>query len=460
MKTQLTSHQQEVFDKIIEDIKRNLFSFTKSENIEDYMISLTGAAGTGKSYLTAQIVKEIKNSLEDNSYFYNDNICVTAPTHKAVKVIREMLVNNEIESECLTIHSFLNLKPIYDYSTGAERFIIDRFAQKNPSASLLIVDESSMVSKELYRFIIEVIEKGFVNTALFIGDKYQLLPVKQGVSDVFNLKKQYELTQIVRQAEDNKIIQLSTKIRTCIANKIYPDLKEIFEEFKNSSEIEFFTDINQFSNDFHKRPNWYKEDKILTAYTNHNVDLFNEVIRLQFWEEHGNTAPDFFLSKDMVRFKKPYVSVKSFPVSSKVLYQNGEEVMIDKSELMHDEKYKFMFWKCSVVGRGEDEFFRVIDPDYLGEFNNLLNEYINYAKSEKEPYNRYWWKKYFELRDAFADIQYVYAATIHKLQGSTYDTVYIDVETLIKDKSISSDLLYRLLYVAVTRARKKIKIIL
>ncbi len=38
-----------------------------------------------------------------------------------------------------------------------------------------------------------------------------------------------------------------------------------------------------------------------------------------------------------------------------------------------------------------------------------------------------YWKKYFRLKDAYANVQYIFASTIHKLQGSTYDTVYIDL---------------------------------
>ena len=60
--------------------------------------------------------------------------------------------------------------------------------------------------------------------------------------------------------------------------------------------------------------------------------------------------------------------------------------------------------------------------------------------------------------DMFADVQYIYASTIHKLQGSTYETAYIDLFSLVNNSYMSMSEKYRLVYVAVTRASKDIKI--
>ena len=58
----------------------------------------------------------------------------------------------------------------------------------------------------------------------------------------------------------------------------------------------------------------------------------------------------------------------------------------------------------------------------------------------------------------FADVQHVFSSTIHKLQGSTYDTSYVDIFSLVDNEYLSDDEKYRLIYVAITRARKNIKI--
>jgi len=160
MKDTLTTHQQKVFEAITRDIKGNLFSFSKSDNIEDRILSLTGAAGTGKSFLTAQIAKTIDKDLKELNYYYNDSLCITAPTHQAVKVLKEMMLQNQMETNCRTIHSFLGIKLMSDYETGEEKFAVDKMVRNPLTASLLIIDESSMVSKELYEFILASVKEG------------------------------------------------------------------------------------------------------------------------------------------------------------------------------------------------------------------------------------------------------------------------------------------------------------
>lgn len=453
----MTQHQQEVFNAITTDIKENLFSFYKSDDLESHLLSLTGAAGTGKSFLTAQITKEIIKGLIEFNYYHNDGVCLTAPTHKAVNVLKEMLSEHKIDADCRTIHSFLNIKPIHDYDTGEERFIVIRNRQSAPKASLLIVDESSMVSRELYGFILDAIIMGRVNTVLFIGDQYQLLPVNSGENSIFKLKKQYQLTQIVRQAEDSDIIKLATKVRKCIEEQEFVSLKSLFTG-NYGEDVSFFKSRKLFVEDFYKNEQWYKEDKIMTSYTNEQVDSFNMEIRNQFWKERGVFNPNYFLPNDMIRFKSALNIQRLSRVNNPTLYHNGEEVMIDKVEFVKHHS-GLEFWKCTVVGREERDFFRVIDHNSILLFNKFLQRYVDLAKSVRKPFHREYWKYYFQLKNAFAEVQYIYASTIHKLQGSTYDTAYIDLASLVDSKHLSNDLKFRLAYVAITRARKSIKVL-
>ena len=454
--SQLSEHQQEEFQQITDNIKENLLSKIVNIPLFARFLSLTGAAGTGKSYLTAAIVDEIDNFLPVGQY----DIYVTAPTHKAVTVMKEMLFYSyDIGVKCCTIHSFLSLKQSYNYETGAEKFAVDRSKDKINRASLLIVDESSMVSNELFEFIAEVVKKGYVNTVLFIGDSYQLLPVNQSsLNDVFRLRNQFKLTQIVRQAKDSQIIQLSTEIRTKISTNDYVDFREIFDEIdKNSEDIKFFNNKREFIKDFYKNENWQDEDKILTSFTNNEVDNFNNAIRRRFWREQDNDAPKFLLPNDKIRFKKPSFDINSD--NQKILFQNGEEVTIEKAELIFDEKLRFYYWDCLATGRPLSSF-RVVDPYSMEKCNEILNDYAYFARTSNYPENLNWWDKYFKLRDSFSDVQYTFASTIHKLQGSSYKTVYIDLESLLNNRNISKDSMFRLVYVAITRAKSKVKILL
>lgn len=449
VKSRLTPHQLEVFEEITNKIKDNLSRRVSNIPLSDRFLSLTGAAGTGKSYLTSAIVDEIDNSLPVGQY----DIQITAPTHKALKVMTEMLFYSyNIGVNCSTIHSFLNIKQSYDYETGAEIFTVDRAKDKVNRASLLVVDESSMVSNELFDFILEIVKKGYVHTVLFIGDQFQLLPVNESSNNVFRLKNQYKLTKIVRQAKNSAIIELATKIRVCIANEEYEDLRDILENTPNSEDIKFFESKKEFLEDFCKTENWHEEDKILASFRNNDVDSFNNVLRRRFWKEQKIDNPQYLISNDKIRFKKPSYDMftDDYP---RVIFQNGEEVKISEAKLIFDEELKIYFWECLAVDRSPFTFFRVIDPNSMTKFNDILNDYAYSAKTRNFPFNMEWWDKYFKLRDSFSDIQYSFASTIHKLQGSTYESAYIDLASLLDNRSISKDFLFRLVYVAITRGK-------
>ena len=63
--------------------------------------------------------------------------------------------------------------------------------------------------------------------------------------------------------------------------------------------------------------------------------------------------------------------------------------------------------------------------------------------------------EYMQEKSKYLDIRSGYATTIHQSQGSTYDTVFLDladVNARCRDKELKQ----RLIYVALTRARDKV----
>ena len=243
----------------------------------------------------------------------------------------------------------------------------------------------------------------------------------------------------------------------CISNEEYEDLRDILENTPNSEDIQFFDTKKEFLEDFCRNENWYEEDKILASFTNNEVDSFNNILRRKFWQEQGIDNPKYLLSNDRVRFKKP--SFDRFSENPRVIFQTGEEVIINKAELLFDEELEIYYWECLPVGRSSLSSFKLVDPNSMTKFNEILNDYAYFAKIRNYPFNIEWWDKYFKLRDSFSDVQYTFASTIHKLQGSTYETLYFDLASLLNNRQISRDFLYRLVYVAVTRGKKKIKIL-
>jgi ATP-dependent exoDNAse (exonuclease V) alpha subunit len=440
----LTLHQQEVFENIVSNIDARLSNILKTTNINDYLFSLMGSAGTGKTYLTTQIVKYLKE--HHNEY----TVKVTAPTHKAVGVLAGIFEENDIEVSCKTIHSFLGIKPFQDYKTGIEKFIIDKTKKEKETASLLIVDESSMISHELYQYILETLEEERVEAVLFIGDPYQLLPVDGSETNIFDLPNKYELNEIVRQAKDSYIINLATRVRERIKNQDFIELKKFIEENKEEKAA-YFHNKNDFLNDFYKNEKWYKEDKVIATHMNKDVTAFNKTVRNRFWEEKGNSTPPTLLPNDMLRFTELY------SVNEVTIYHNGQVIKLDDAILKYHETLGIEYWECKAVNTNKQQVFRVIDPTSEKFFNDKLTQLATLAKNTSWPERKNIWRVFYQTRDMFAKVQYIFSSTIHKLQGSTYDTSYIDIFGLAHNGNMSDDEKYRLLYVAITRARKDIK---
>ena len=104
-------------------------------------VVLGGYAGTGKTFtVTAPLT----------GYLNRRPLVVTAPTHKAVHVLRRMgLPENPPALRYATIHSVLGLQPVSDVNTGEQR-LRQTGPVDLPRNALLVVDECSMVGRELY----------------------------------------------------------------------------------------------------------------------------------------------------------------------------------------------------------------------------------------------------------------------------------------------------------------------
>ena len=75
----------------------------------------------------------------------------------------------------------------------------------------------------------------------------------------------------------------------------------------------------------------------------------------------------------------------------------------------------------------------------MEKYNDILNEYAYLARVSNYPHNFDWWERYFIIKDSFCRCAIYFASTIHKLQGSTYETAYIDLKSLLNARNISKD---------------------
>lgn len=149
---------------------------------------LFGYAGTGKTTLARYIAEGI-----------DGDVVFAAYTGKAALVLRSKGC-----ADARTIHSLI-YRP-QDSESEVPSFVINEQSPAN-AASLIIVDECSMVDEELGRDLLS-----FGRPILVLGDPAQLPPVKGG-GFFTEAEPDFMLTEVHRQAADNPIVRMSMIVR-------------------------------------------------------------------------------------------------------------------------------------------------------------------------------------------------------------------------------------------------------
>ena len=149
---------------------------------------LFGYAGTGKTTLAKHIAEGVDGDVAFGAY-----------TGKAALVLRHKGCE-----DASTIHSMIYRSRESD--EGGPLFTLNRQSQA-AKASLIVIDECSMVDEELGRDLLS-----FGNPVLVLGDPAQLPPVKGG-GFFTEAEPDVMLTEVHRQAQDNPIVHLSMAVR-------------------------------------------------------------------------------------------------------------------------------------------------------------------------------------------------------------------------------------------------------
>jgi exodeoxyribonuclease V len=149
---------------------------------------LFGYAGTGKTTLARHIAEDVGGEVAFGAY-----------TGKAALVMRARGC-----AEARTIHSMI-YRP---KDTESEEPTFELNAESAAStASLIVIDECSMVDQELGRDLLS-----FGKPVLVLGDPAQLPPVKGG-GFFTEAEPDVMLTEVHRQAADNPIVRMSMIVR-------------------------------------------------------------------------------------------------------------------------------------------------------------------------------------------------------------------------------------------------------
>jgi exodeoxyribonuclease-5 len=438
---------------------------------------LKGYAGTGKTYLVNKIVESL-------IYEHFLRVAISAPTHKAVGVLssknRDMkrsFINDLGNSPPSSGYDFTALGGVpfhrethfFEYSNGAKYNTTHSFFNIRETinekgeiafkpvpnkkrtaflnyAELLIIDEASMINEDMMK----VIEEKSIKI-LFVGDPFQIPPVGEAKSCVFDLEEvsSFELDKIIRQPEGSGIIPLSAKLREKPTNMF--SLKNWAKGNKDVVYLERdeYEEILREKVLESKEPDDFK----LLCWTNASVYKYNQQIRKIIYGEEV----------DEIEVGENLVTDAPVVVGDRMVMPNNFEMKVLDMEIEEKEvELLESIYPCLKLKVDTSKGYREIQI-LLGEVEKQYKEDVNEFKGKILSMKRKGfnvgqkWQEYYSLFDEFAQTKYNYALTVHKSQGSTYQTVMIDERNILKNRKTEE--MNRIRYTALTRASEKVFLI-
>lgn len=403
-------------EKAVELFQEFLLNPTQKE------IVIGGSAGTGKTFLMKYLLKIVRSQKELYKLLLDSTddlqVYLTSTTHKAAKVLRDIT-----GEEVRTIHSLLGIKPYRDYKTGKE--VYRRSEDSDVIYNhLVIIDEASMINPDL----LDIIRKStFECKVLYIGDPYQLAPMGMNDCPVFStIKNQVILTEIQRQAENSPIITLFNKFKDAVSTDVFPQIES--SACGSVLHVDGSTMRDMVEQDYSLKHD--HDDLRVVAWTNKTCIAYNKHIRKFL----GNTEETYQIGELLVA-NEPIMDPKQ---NNKVLFKNDTRLEVTESgemQEMHGLRGHFISLDCSTP--------LFVPADY-NAYTTILK---HYAKHQD-------WKTYYALKDYCIDVRPLHANSVHKSQGSTYQTIYIDVDDI--GRNTKKYEIARLMYVAISRAQQRV----
>ncbi len=406
-----------------------------SEKIKGF--TLLGEGGTGKTTCVMFAIEAwVKAGLR---------VLVTAPTNKAVKQLEKAARKHGLKDSdqilfCTVAKSLgLAMLPSEDkkYAAQVGNCIYENF-------DVVVIDEGSMVSKiALFSYILPAVENTTIKPVI-MGDSMQLPPVKETKSLALALT-QYpssELTEVERFG-DGPIAVTTAALRKAVKNAATFSFDAAtfgIKAVKSAYFVKEVCDAFELGTDLdHVRA---------LAWTNSRVDTINDAVRKKLYGadldvfavgERVVTGAPIYEGKDLLLSTDEECIVRNFEVSSIMDEDTGKEY---KTYLLTLEP---------IHAEVKTVYCHVIHASAQIDLAEDLQEIANRANKSGD---KKIWAKYHYLKDLFAVVKYCYCITVHRSQGSTYETVFIDTTNILKNTRKQER--NQLLYVAHSRASKEI----
>jgi len=438
MKVILNSQQEEAKDLIVK-------WFDNVGETKKQVYFLSGYAGTGKTFLIDHII-------EDHLKLNPSEVAFGTPTGKAASVLIQR------GRDASTIHRLIYTPEEEEYeskigsNTIKSKKITFKKRNKIRDYKLIVLDEVSMIDENIMKDLLS-----FGIPLLCTGDPGQLPPIN-GKNPIMD-SPDYTLTEIVRQSLDNPIIKLATMARDKqdipfgnYGEVLVLDRQKLSQANMqdlllgadqvicgtNATRNYLNTEIRKLKGiDVIKDKYPTDGEKVICIVNNWETyldedEMFN-LVNGTIGTVYNNKILDPIINLNSISFKPDFL--KESQVDD-IYYDAGvfinEEFTYDMHQrvyLMENGKFKLKKW---LTKKGEDESSE--------QFGERVKDFI---MTERDAIN-----------DSMINrLEFGYAISCHKSQGSEFDKVVVfDESYIFKDSE-------KWLYTAITRAKKKLVII-
>lgn len=393
---------------------------------DDKTFVLAGYAGSGKTFLIDYVVRQVlKLKVGVEAVF-------VSPTGKAAA---NLVKNGTVAG---TVHSLIYMRDDEDFDVNEDGEIIGRkelhFIKRekiDEKIRLIVIDEASMVNETVLADLLS-----FGVKCLFAGDGAQLPPVN-GCCPLMK-EPHYTLTEIVRQAADNPIIQVATLARegkyvpfgnygdkVCVIGKNALSAAERKRLFLKADQIICGRNKTRAALNAEIR-----EYKGIPAEKQLPVEGEKVICTLNDWEKPLDKDSRFHLVNGIIGrardIKESFDGLATMEFQADFL-EESVKVPFDTA-IFTEGAYQHLYGERAVT---------LSDGSVVHEGNFALLHKLR-AVAE-EPICRF---------------EFAYAVTCHKAQGSEFNFVIVFDESWAFNEEKS-----RWLYTAITRAKEKLLII-
>ena len=429
------------------------FARFMTDRDERSVMVLRGAAGTGKTSLSAAIVRALLS--------LQQKLVLLAPTGRAAKVFSLYAGH-----PAYTIH-----RRIYRQKSIESAFDLNYNSAQD---TLFMVDEASMIANssnygesifaggqlmdDLMRFVYNDRNCRMV----LIGDCAQLPPVGETESPALqsDVLRSYglhvyecNLNEVLRQSEESGILWNATEVRRLMYDGMYELPKVHFNGFADIRNVPGDELIEQLASSYSQVG---LDDTIVVTRSNKRANIYNQGIR--------NTVLD--REEELCSGDQIMVVKNNYYWRKEEFIANGDRAVIRRVRHVH-EQYGFRFADVTMTFPDYDDYeltatvlldtFTSEAPALTREqqeilYNKVLEDYAD-VPQKPERLKKVKEDKYYNA----LQVKFAYAATCHKAQGGQWAHVFVD-QGYMTDDMLTPEYMHWL-YTAFTRATEKLYLV-